>query len=392
MAKMTSKTRLQLGRIMLQNYGLYRGKATIELSRDPEKTVTVIEGVNGGGKTTILNAVYWCLYGKFRSAGNPDDPNIINSDALSSLKPGDEDDTSVEIRLYEEDELRYAIKRSVHFVKKQESVHLVPCQDVDGKMPEGIEITPAVEFGHQSRLSGPDDWTVYTDPAQARDAILNIFPESLSSYFLVDAESLGSFFDAGNKSRVKDGIEKASELPTSEQRRHDLMGQLRSTVADKTTKYFLRLVPSGDFSKVEIDPDYAVTAHGSGGGRKSLGVGYTSCLALSYIAAIREIAEKNYFLMMDSPLHRIDHGTGIGIVKNLPEFFPGTQITLLVQDHEYVGRVTATDDSQEIPSVRDTLKDINIVWGEYKLQFSRTPAEAGSYATTVRKIPPDESR
>jgi len=389
---MTSKTRLQLGRITLQNYGPYKGQATIELSRDQEKPITIIEGVNGGGKTTILSAVYWCLYGKFRSAGNPGDQNIINKDALLSLKPGDKGDTSVEIRLYEEDELRCTIKRSVHFVKKQESAQLVYLQDVDGKLPEGIEIASTVEFRHQPRLSCPDDWTVYTDPVQARDAILDIFPESMSSYFLVDAESLGSFFDAGNKSNVKNGIEKASGLPMSDQCRHDLMGQSRSTVADKTAKYLLRLVPSGDFSKVEIDPDYAVTAYGSGGGRKSLGVGYTSCLALSYMAAIREIAEKNYFLLMDSPFHRIDQGTRAGIVKNLPEFFPGTQITLLVHDAEYVECVTATDDRDAIPSVRDTLKGSNIVWKEYRLQSSETPAEAGSHATTIRETPPDEFR
>jgi len=697
---MDPKASLQLGKITLKNYRTFKGTTVIELSRDREKTITVIEGEMGKGKTTILNAVYWCLYGEFRHAGSYSDENIINNDVLSSLSVGDENDTSVEIHLYEEDELRYKIRRNVHFVKKDESVRLVTREDIDGSLPDGILIEPTVEFSHLPKLAGSSDWIVHTDPAPAREAIRNIFPEPLSSYFLFDAELLDSFFDLGSKSQVKNGIEKISGIPViddaikhmkntysdilqdiknpkteplknavfitkkqidadakiideenknlerinaemesirsylrnndqesvkekqahvddlrasskkiredlskhekemndwllycntvvrlrgsmddslnhcdawekegkipvavsgqalknilnqnpsvcicgthldegSKQREHmkqllaqntadspiiqnittgrghwddmvtetthssmidkldeyrstrqkmrsdleerdakikeissvlkkhdqdeirekshrlsylqgqydesngkkavaenrkrkatlqleqderkldqllkeeskyhshhnrrelaktiekllkqyrnDLIEQIRDTVAEKTTDYFLRLVSRNDFSKVEIGPDYSVTASGRTGHSKGLSAGQTCCLALSYIAAIRDIAEKNYFMMIDSPLHNIDQGERVDIAKNLPQFIPGTQITLLVQDQEYVGRVIETEERKEIPSVRDTLKDNGSLWREYKLEFGKN-SDADSYNTTVREM------
>ena len=697
---MSLKTSLQLGKITLKNYRMYKDTTTIDLSRDPEKTITIIEGDMGKGKTTILNAVYWCLYGKFRPTGNSSDENIINNDVLLSLKPGEDGDTTVEIHLYEEDELRYNIKRSIHFVKKQESARLVAREDVDGSLSEGIEVTPTVEFRYLPKMSADSEWQVYTDPVHARDAISNVFPEALSSYFLFDAELLDNFFNVGRKNNVRNGIEKISGLPvldnaikhitktyddvlkdinspkiesiksqifitekaiesneeivykadqslheittemdsirsylrnndeksvqakqaqadtlndsikklrgdlsaldkemgdwllycntvvrlhtpmedslrrcdewekegkipiavssqalnnilradpsvcicgtdlkegskeraymkellekntadspiiqnittgrghwddmvsetthqslvdklnefrskrdklnsehdtkysnlkeiSHELKKHDqeqirekshrlsdlqndyndwngkkavaedkiskskllleqqnreldrlakeeskyqshynrrelaktiegilkqcrdeLIEQLRSTVAEKTTDYFLRLVSRNDFSKVEIGSNYAVTAYGPTGHGKSLSAGQTCCLALSYIAAIRDIAEKNYFMMIDSPLHNIDQGERVDIAKSLPKFIPGTQITLLVQDQEYVGSVNQAENREGIPSVRDTLRDNNHLWKEYKLEFNEIP-ETNSYNTIVREM------
>lgn len=696
---MALENSLQLGEIILENYRTYKGTTTIELSRDQDKTITIIEGEMGKGKTTILNAVYWCLYGKFKSSGNPSDENIINNDVLSSLKLDDENDTSVEIKLYEDDELCYNIKRNVHFIKKQESSRLVFRDDIDGSIPEGIEIASTIEFRHLPKLSD-SDWKVYTDPVQARDAILNIFPESLSSYFLFDGELLDNFFDVGHENNVKNGIERISGLPilddsithikkthddvlndikspnteslknqifhfeqsieswektieetdqklriintemdgiqsylrnndeksvrlqqarvddfntrisklraelkkldndmgewllycntvfrlrdtmksslekcnewekdgkipiavsgqalnnilhakpsicicgthleenskervymeellkkntadspiiqsiavgrghwddmvaetnpdslveklndyrskraelnsqyeqnsihlkeiSKELKKHDreqirtkshrlhelknedrnltgeraiaaekiksatieheqlvrkfdsetqkedkfksyynrrelarvienilqqcrdeLIEELRSTVANKTTEYFLRLVSRNDFSKVEIEPNYAVSTYGPAGRSKSLSAGQTCCLALSYIAAIRDIAEKNYFMMIDSPLHNIDQGERVHIAENLPQFIPGTQITLLVQDQEYVGSINKTETRDAITSVRNTLKNNNSLWKEYKLGISENP-ETKSYNTIITEM------
>ena len=58
------KARLQLGKVSMKNYKSYHGEVGVELSRDPLKTVTMIEGSMGKGKTTFLGAIYWCLYGK----------------------------------------------------------------------------------------------------------------------------------------------------------------------------------------------------------------------------------------------------------------------------------------------------------------------------------------
>jgi DNA sulfur modification protein DndD len=54
--------------LTLQNFGQYKGVHQISLSTNKTKPILLIGGHNGGGKTTILDAMQLCLYGK-RSNG-----------------------------------------------------------------------------------------------------------------------------------------------------------------------------------------------------------------------------------------------------------------------------------------------------------------------------------
>lgn len=48
--------------LKIENFRQYL-KDEILFSTDPEKNFTIIQGSNGAGKTNILNAITWCLYG-----------------------------------------------------------------------------------------------------------------------------------------------------------------------------------------------------------------------------------------------------------------------------------------------------------------------------------------
>ncbi|MEX0656975.1 MAG: AAA family ATPase [Nitrosopumilaceae archaeon] len=171
-----------------------------------------------------------------------------------------------------------------------------------------------------------------------------------------------------------------------EQCRTDLVNNFRNIAADKTTKYFLKLVSKKeDFSRVDIKSNYQTVALDSTEKEKSLSAGQSCCLALSYIAAIREIANRDYFMMVDSPLHNISQEERVEIAENLPNFIPGTQITLLVQDQEYTGHAFKKITGEEIPSVRDTLMKNNSVWKEYLLETSKKADDPVSN-TTIREI------
>ena len=61
---------LRIDTIKLENYRQYKD-ATIEFSRDPKRMLTVLRGNNGVGKTNIMNAITWCLYGKENHLGVP---------------------------------------------------------------------------------------------------------------------------------------------------------------------------------------------------------------------------------------------------------------------------------------------------------------------------------
>ena len=51
----------------MTNFRQFYNKAEIIFSTNKEKNITLIHGENGVGKTTILNSILWCLYGKLTS-------------------------------------------------------------------------------------------------------------------------------------------------------------------------------------------------------------------------------------------------------------------------------------------------------------------------------------
>ena len=49
--------------ISMHDFRQFKGTQTLSFSCDKEKNVTVLLGDNTFGKTTILQAFNWCLYG-----------------------------------------------------------------------------------------------------------------------------------------------------------------------------------------------------------------------------------------------------------------------------------------------------------------------------------------
>ncbi|WP_410172373.1 AAA family ATPase, partial [Enterobacter bugandensis] len=57
---------MKIKRIKLVNFRQFYGNNNIiEFSTDSTYNVTLIHAENGVGKTTILNSILWCFYGKF---------------------------------------------------------------------------------------------------------------------------------------------------------------------------------------------------------------------------------------------------------------------------------------------------------------------------------------
>src|SRR5690606_31830587 len=53
-----------INNISLNNFRIYHGQQELNFSKNPKKNVFIISGNNGFGKTTLLNSLVWCLYGK----------------------------------------------------------------------------------------------------------------------------------------------------------------------------------------------------------------------------------------------------------------------------------------------------------------------------------------
>ena len=50
--------------ITLNNFRIYKGENTVDLTSDGKKNIIIVSGHNGFGKTTFLMSLVWCLYGR----------------------------------------------------------------------------------------------------------------------------------------------------------------------------------------------------------------------------------------------------------------------------------------------------------------------------------------
>ena len=98
---------MYLDNIELTNYRQYQ-QSKLEFATSPEANFTVIIGANGSGKTNLLNAVTWCLFGEEmhldqKYKGLP----IVNTSTLNSMKSNEVCDVKITIQLIQPDGKKY---------------------------------------------------------------------------------------------------------------------------------------------------------------------------------------------------------------------------------------------------------------------------------------------
>ena len=182
-----------LSSLELENYRPYRGIQTIEFSTDPEKNFTVIEGVNGAGKTQLLNAITWCLYGQEEHFRSDKDKKrgILNDYVKSNLGNGQKTRVRVAIKGKDTDDKAIHFERSVVFHKDQKG-------NLYEETPEFICF----------KMIGRD-----MEPIGSPAFMINrMLPEGIRNFFIFDGEKLDDFFREENAEKVKSAISDVSQL------------------------------------------------------------------------------------------------------------------------------------------------------------------------------------
>ena len=167
--------------IKLTNFRQFMGEHVIEFSTDKEKNVSVILGSNTCGKTTIVGAFIWGLYG----VNNLKEPKMLLNSVLAQKLTFGSQDVSVEITL-NHDNKDYIILRTQRFSKTATG------DSVRGNTPE-LKVSYVVESGE----------TIPVNPAECQNVIESILPQALSDYFFFDGERIKSI---NTKANVKDAV------------------------------------------------------------------------------------------------------------------------------------------------------------------------------------------
>ena len=195
--------RLKYVRLGLENYRYYYGEQEVTFSTTPEKNVVVIKGDNGAGKSNILNAMTWCLYGsEVHIDPKADGLPIMNTQYIAELaERGTEGSCSVTITLEVGDEM-WDVKRTVmgYGEKDKTWTENEPKYNFI-QTNQYLEVTYPVNNGYDVVLN-----------EVAQNKIAEILPDDLRSFFFIDGEQLHEFFKRDATRNLKSAIEKLSQL------------------------------------------------------------------------------------------------------------------------------------------------------------------------------------
>ncbi|MGI5485409.1 AAA family ATPase [Microtetraspora malaysiensis] len=174
---------MKLVSIELQNFRPYEGRQKIEFAAGPERNVTVIYGTNGGGKTTLLNAFTWGLYG-FLSEDVEFRDQLINSTVWHNSSEGSLVAASVAIE-FEHQGTTFTVRRTVEAHKRG-----------------AMQPQPRPELVMLKR--NPDGSTV--NVANPSGNINRILPERLSRFFFVNGERIEGLAKQEAYAEIQDAI------------------------------------------------------------------------------------------------------------------------------------------------------------------------------------------
>ncbi|MGL5054349.1 MAG: AAA family ATPase [Fusobacteriaceae bacterium] len=164
--------------IKIKDFRPFYGISRIKLSKDLDKNITLINAENGTGKTTLLEAIKWCLYGKINL---PNKDDFVNKRTGAEMTSGNDVDVAVELSFDDNDE-KYIVKRSINFLKTGESVFK--------KREDIFTVSKTDRNGERRELSNP------------KTEIETLIPQDINFFF--DGERLTNLED---KTTFKSTIE-----------------------------------------------------------------------------------------------------------------------------------------------------------------------------------------
>ena len=208
-----TRDRILIKKIQITNCGGFIGEHSLNLSESSDKNFTIILGQSGRGKSTLFGLTYWCLYGKHYDKKNIDtatDEGIINSLQMKNLSEGEKITASIVLTINDQDGEKYKLERSITATQHKESSQKKFDEINNSNINFGIQTE---EF---SKMVMPDKYgELKTEKNESviNEAIRQILPQNLSSFFLFDGEKLVKFRTKDESSElIKDGIEKISGL------------------------------------------------------------------------------------------------------------------------------------------------------------------------------------
>ena len=175
---------MKLKKLTIRNFRQFYGEVSISFSTDDKASVTVIHGENGAGKTSLLNAFKWVLYGTTDFDTN--NQNILSERAIAEA--GQDSPIIMSVTLeFDDDGFAYTAHREQKFVKGA------------GLHAESLgPSVPLLNWINSAGLSGRS-----SNPGSQLNQIL---PEDMHGYFFFNGERIEKLAYNSASTQVREAI------------------------------------------------------------------------------------------------------------------------------------------------------------------------------------------
>lgn len=179
--------------IELYNYGIYKGLHTINLvDQIGKKNITLVGGMNGRGKTTILDSIFLCLYGRKASeyiTGKKEAYNKLLRDHIN--KSAVDKTTHIKLTFHMDDDEGTIISVNRHW------------SQYDKKIDSSLTVEKnSIEDSYLS-----DNWEYYVE---------ELIPFGIAKFFFFDNEKISQIADDEAFEKIKDSIKSVMGVTTIE--------------------------------------------------------------------------------------------------------------------------------------------------------------------------------
>lgn len=182
-----------INKLEMYNFRQYIGLQEVEFSTDSERNVTVLIGVNTSGKTTIIRAFEWCLYGK----NGFEDMVLLNSEVRENMNMDDIQETWVAVTFIH-DEKVYTIKRTHRYVCMERHVENGKIMVELGKKPQEDVILEYLQKDGQTKSK--------IDRSNIEESMNRVLPRDLSDYFFFGGERISGIANRTDLSKAVRGL------------------------------------------------------------------------------------------------------------------------------------------------------------------------------------------
>ncbi len=202
---------MKLASLGLENFRQFYGRQELHFAAgDGDQNVTVVHGYNGSGKTALLNAFVWCMYGE--TTGDLEAPERLeNERAIAEAGVGDSVDVVVRLT-FDHQDTPYIIER------KRTSIKEAGNRLVDG----------AVELKMWSKSAGGEISTVGLNADERQLLVRQWLPPSLYPFFFFNGERVERLASPAAYDEVESGVKTLLDVTIFE-RSVDHLGRVVET-------------------------------------------------------------------------------------------------------------------------------------------------------------------